>query len=128
MTKKLIRLTESDLHNIVKESVNKILNEAYGTPDKGTRNSINSYRHLEDWTHQDSALKTIWSQLLDTRNSVDEWVTYTNSPFSNDKSISRKYADILVKQIDTAIRTCKMIMNKRIMNQGEQPDENYFNR
>jgi len=128
MTKKLIRLTESDLHNIVNESVNKILNEAYGTPDKGTRNSINSYRHLEDWTHQDSALKTIWSQLLDTRNSVDEWVTYTNSPFSNDKSISRKYADILVKQIDTAIRTCKMIMNKRIMNQGEQPDENYFNR
>ena len=27
MTKKLIRLTESDLHRIVKESVNKILNE-----------------------------------------------------------------------------------------------------
>ena len=27
MNKKLIRLTESDLHNIVKESVNKILNE-----------------------------------------------------------------------------------------------------
>ena len=128
MNKKQIRLTESDLKQIVKESVNKILNEAYGTPDKGTRNSINSYRHLEDWTHQDSALKTIWSQLLDTRNSVDEWVTYTNSPFSNDKSISRKYADILVKQIDTAIRTCKMIMNKRTMNQGEQPDENYFNR
>ena len=27
MEKKLIRLTESDLHNIVKESVNKILTE-----------------------------------------------------------------------------------------------------
>ena len=27
MDKKLIRLTESDLHKIVKESVNKILNE-----------------------------------------------------------------------------------------------------
>lgn len=27
MNKKLIRLTESDLHRIVKESVNRILNE-----------------------------------------------------------------------------------------------------
>lgn len=30
MNKKLIRLTESDLHRIVKESVQKILNEADG--------------------------------------------------------------------------------------------------
>ena len=30
MNKKLIRLTESDLHKIVKESVNKVLNEAFG--------------------------------------------------------------------------------------------------
>lgn len=32
--KKLIRSTESDLHRIVKESVNKMLNEAYGTPSQ----------------------------------------------------------------------------------------------
>lgn len=29
MNKKLIRLTESDLHRIIKESVNKILKESY---------------------------------------------------------------------------------------------------
>lgn len=29
MNKKLIRLTESDLHKIIKESVNKILKEVY---------------------------------------------------------------------------------------------------
>ena len=29
MAKKLIRLTESDLHNIIKESVNSILKEDY---------------------------------------------------------------------------------------------------
>ena len=29
MSKKLIRLTEGDLHRIIKESVNKILNEEY---------------------------------------------------------------------------------------------------
>ena len=32
MNKKLIRLTEGDLHRIVKESVNKILNEIGNTP------------------------------------------------------------------------------------------------
>ena len=32
MNKKLIRLTESDLHRIVKESVNRVLNEAYKDP------------------------------------------------------------------------------------------------
>jgi len=32
MNKKLIRLTESDLHRIVKESVNKIINEIGDTP------------------------------------------------------------------------------------------------
>ena len=32
MNKKLIRLTESDLHNIVKESVNRVLNEIGDTP------------------------------------------------------------------------------------------------
>jgi len=128
MNKKQIRLTESDLKQIVNESVNKILSEAYGTPDKGTRNAINRFRNLEDGNFQHSDLKSIWKQLLDARNSVDEWVTSTDSPFSNDKSVSRKYADILVKQIDTAIRTCKMIMSKRIMNRGEQPEEDYFNR
>ena len=30
--KKLIRLTESDLHRIVKESVNRVLNEGYNIP------------------------------------------------------------------------------------------------
>lgn len=34
--KQIIRLTESDLHNIIKKSVNKILKEAHGEPDEST--------------------------------------------------------------------------------------------
>jgi len=34
MNKKLIRLTEQDLHKIVKESVNRILNECDELADK----------------------------------------------------------------------------------------------
>ncbi len=37
MNKKLIRLTESDLHRIVKESVQRVLNEAY---DYSLRNTL----------------------------------------------------------------------------------------
>lgn len=32
MGKRTVRLTESDLHNIIKESVNKVLNEIGDTP------------------------------------------------------------------------------------------------
>ena len=34
MERKIIRLTESGLHNIVKESVDKVIKEAYGTPSQ----------------------------------------------------------------------------------------------
>lgn len=41
MNKKLIRLTESDLHRIVKESVNRVLNEEHGgTYIQGVLNAI----------------------------------------------------------------------------------------
>jgi hypothetical protein len=43
--KKLIRLTESDLHNIVKESVNKILGENLKTHDD---DEFNIYKKLEE--------------------------------------------------------------------------------
>jgi len=47
MNKKLIRLTESDLHRIVKESVNKILDEIsgcdyVGKPKKTSTTNVNS--------------------------------------------------------------------------------------
>lgn len=133
MNKKQIRLTESDLKQIVKESVNKILSEAYGTPDKGTQNAINNIRNLEVGNNDYSSLNSIYKQLLNTRNSVDEWTTSVETMDSDgirsyNRSISRKYSEYLVKQIDAAIRTCKILMNKRVMNQGEQPDEDYFNR
>ena len=43
MNKKQIRLTESDLKQIVKESVNKILNEAYGTSPQKDIKIANRY-------------------------------------------------------------------------------------
>ena len=53
MNKKLIRLTEEDLHRIVKESVNKILNEmspeTYLSYQKGRTNQANQARANGDY-------------------------------------------------------------------------------
>lgn len=53
MNKKLIRLTESDLHRIVKESVNKILNEMspemYLNYQKGRLNQANQAKANGDY-------------------------------------------------------------------------------
>ena len=55
MNKKLIRLTESDLHKIVKESVNRILKEGFtkpsnwkDTPFKGTYEDENGALYMPD--------------------------------------------------------------------------------
>lgn len=46
MNKKLIRLTESDLHRIVKESVNKILNESFNPNNEKLKFIIDIVRDL----------------------------------------------------------------------------------
>ena len=53
MTKNIIRLTESDLHRIVKESVNRILGEGWGSyvdyyyPDNEKEPKENNYFNRE---------------------------------------------------------------------------------
>ena len=67
MNKKLIRLTESDLHKIVKESVNKVLKENTNDFDLNkvsnaieiTYNFIDSKLKGIDWNIGDETLVTI---------------------------------------------------------------------
>lgn len=42
---KKVRLTEGDLRRVVNESVDKVLNEAYGTPDSRTRTDLVNLGH-----------------------------------------------------------------------------------
>ena len=74
MNKRLIRLTESDLHRIVKESVNMILNEI-GDTAKGqyalgqvSQRAATDSLNAEDWyrqTHDENAYR-----LMQKRNGV----------------------------------------------------------
>ena len=45
MNKKLIRLTESDIHKIVKESVNRVLNEGMGDETKRVLDELHQCLH-----------------------------------------------------------------------------------
>ena len=66
MNKKLIRLTENDLHKIVKESVNRILNEI-GDTEKG-RDNIN--QAMINSVHND--IKHSVEQGMPASNGVDK--------------------------------------------------------
>ena len=59
MSRKLIRLTESDLHRIVKESVNKLLREGSCTPiDEANTDDAN----FENWK---STFNIYLSEMID---------------------------------------------------------------
>ena len=81
MNKKLIRLTENDLHRIVKESVNRILNEI-GDTERGQymlgrlagrkRNNgdFNSSREINNYAMKDPN-RSYYSRDYDKRNSME---------------------------------------------------------
>lgn len=55
MKKQVIRLTEGELHRIIKESVNRVLNESkYPNPMGGVESRINAYpEYAEDWYEEE---------------------------------------------------------------------------
>jgi uncharacterized protein YutE (UPF0331/DUF86 family) len=59
MTKKLIRLTESDLHRIVEKSVNKIVNETY-----------NKYNELERYAYENQQVRPMIQKLADFAETI----------------------------------------------------------
>jgi len=77
MKKKLIRLTESDLHRIVKESVNRILNEVeYGGESLHGNNAedwgaVHRVRSARGWRDQDE--RDIHNNLEKARSAEREW-------------------------------------------------------
>ena len=77
MAKKLIRLTESDLHRIVKESVQKILKESgYSNTDGksyiGPRGEFNSAAYSYDTALDDAESIEDWDRMMkDRKDEID---------------------------------------------------------
>ena len=95
MNKKQIRLTESDLKQIVKESVNKILNEAYGTSPQKDINIANRYANAPN-PEFDANTNLSWT-------TEDEY---------NDTAPEIREMAICFSKIHDIIRSLKIGLNK----------------
>lgn len=70
MNKRLIRLTESDLHRIVKESVGKILNESKGRKTKNVNEVYNKYNELQRFAYENQQFRPMIQKLADFAEDV----------------------------------------------------------
>ena len=113
MNKKQIRLTESDLKQIVKESVNKILSEAYGTPP---HDDFNFTSTLKDGDYpEDSLYGTIKG------NARRLLYTVRNAKFTSDNSMNI-YLDKIQKDLEHIIKIVQPLKKLEIMQRGVNPD------
>ena len=113
MNKKQIRLTESDLKQIVKESVSKILNEAYGTLPKDDWNFTAT---LNDGDYpEDSLYGTIKG------NARKMLYTVRNAKFTSDNSMNI-YLDKIQKDLEHIIKIVQPLKKLEIMQRGANPD------
>ena len=129
MNKKQIRLTESDLHRIIRGSVNKILSEEYSTPPLKDRISYANYANVddyngdindkEDFNSMAGTLNKVYSRLIDIKEVLPDrsWFE-TVGDYNNG---SEKYFDYLIKCIDGALNCINRIVKINMMNRGLQP-------
>lgn len=152
MNKKLIRLTESDLKQIVKESLNKILNEAYGTPPKKDIEVANRYSdarwpesgievtksedNYSDISYDIRQMTDYFLKILDIANGLEEGVKsdengglyrYTRH-YKGDKDSSSlnaiyPYTMTLEKICDKGLDTIERLSNHLIQNRGLNPND-----
>lgn len=154
MNKKQIKLTESDLKQIVKESVSKILNEAYGTPSKYTKHQYNvlngvennydgkkgggkifpQNKHIEFPTDSEkydasnifSAIEILSRRLINIEKS---WYrAMNNSTYTLTDKMAKKYGYKILDNLQSAEKLSRRMMVLLKMQLGEQPDSNYFDK
>ena len=127
--KKIVRLTESDLHRIVKESVNKILSEEYSTPPLKDRISFANYANVDDYNGEiddkddfnsmAGTLNKVYSRLIDIKEVLPDGPWFkTVGDYNNG---SEKYFIYLKKCIDGALNSIKRIVKINMINRGLQP-------
>lgn len=132
MNRKVIRMTENDLHNIVKESVGKILREGYGTPPmQDIDRQRNAYlgRDSKDSLYDNSIPELTAAYMrefilgIDKIHRAAEWFSIN---YENEKPSSlKKYADMAYKksiEIEDIYQQMRRILT---MNLGLQPDTRY---
>ena len=117
MNKQVIRLTEGDLHKIIKESVNKILCEAYGTPSTNDATQLQKADDAQNmfakygggkFKDRDLYALTTIAQVADT--------LHYNSHF-----LPPKYEEVVERMAKKLKTMSNYLQNKVQMNTGLQP-------
>ena len=122
MAKKLIRLTESELHRIVKESTQKIM-EVYGTPTRAdaarqsnlidAQSAFGAYDELSSNNDVDGITKEI-SNIIRISDDLKA------SAFSI-KAYDARYSNALISLAQKVRTIGQNIANQEQMKTGEQP-------
>ena len=99
MNKKQIRLTESDLKQLVKESVNKILSEAYGTMPNNDAYDITGLDAANDEGAHFSPLGKFNDVPLDSLIDLNKAVKLFNNDYNYLQFINPNYARALRKHL-----------------------------
>lgn len=128
--KKVIRLTESDLHRIVKKSVKRIMNEAYGTPDAQTQQDADfRRRHLgvyPDGNGIDTSLDKIYY------GEICNALSKLKDEAENGRIGKPYFGDAIIQAIDGFQNKMEDIFRRlkkqNVQDTGEQPDPTYFDR
>lgn len=111
--KKQIRLTESDLKQIVKESVNKILNEAYGTMPQDDANFVGTLAYGD--YPKDSIYGTIKGAARKMLYNVK------NAKYTSDNSMNI-YLDKIQNDLEHILKMVQPLKKLEIMQRGANPD------
>lgn len=152
MKKNRIKITESELKQIVEESVNKILSEAYGTPSKYTKHQYNILNGVENHYDGEKGVGRIFpknkrieyptdsekysgsdifaeidrlnNRLIDTEK---RWTfAMNNSTYTLTDKMARRYGYEILNNLRRAEKLSRRMMVLLKMQLGEQPDSNYF--
>ena len=130
MNKKIIKLSEGDLHKIVKESTQKILNEAYGTMP------LSDFQKNVDIDNDDDEGMTLYNVLVGDFRKIERHINAYKNRGKGNSLRSRQFApsndtivmylEKMLRDLENAKKTLPMIKKLEIMETGEQPDENYY--
>lgn len=136
--KNVIRLTESDLHMIVKKSVqeilkeNKVLDEAYGTmPYSDFLKNVDI-----DTDGNDDEGMSLYRTLFDKFGDIESVINHYRNRGKGNSIRARRtkpgnstiimYLEKMLENLEHAKKFLPMIKKLEIMETGEQPDENYY--
>ena len=141
--KKKIRLTESELKQIVKESVNNIISESYGTPDKWTKSAthnINQARNGQHFIDKPDFIKNADNEEVNAEfsNFLNYLLVVCDKLRTSDilHKLNDKYTpnanpsyQPYVQELYKIENKLRFVINRMIsianMENGEQPDEYY---